>query len=510
MARLKLFAFLLISIFIITGLFELLITRQDGRAAVRSSHIPPSPVIRGVTFDWSTLNVLAQGSDNWPTTWAADGHQYSVWGDGGGFGGSNQNGRVSLGVARIEGDWDSYRGYNVFGGVNSEASATFEGKSMGIAAIDGPLYLWRCGAGSLAAAYEFQKLYISRDWARTWQDTGVEYRQSTFQNSPGFYCPTFLQFGRDYQGARDNYVYMYAPELKSSSFVVMKPGEITLIRVPRDRITDQSRYEFFAGMSGGTPTWTSDPDGRRPVLSTGDDGVMKTSAFYNPGLGRYFIITEHTEMFDGNMAIYDAPEPWGPWTTVHFERQWGAGQVELTAFVWNIPTKWLSSDGTRFTMVWSGIGSNDNWNSIRGEFLLVEDAPGATPTATATTTATATSPVRTPNSGDDNGSWFKFLPFMAKMPTPTYTPTPTHTSTPTITLTPTPTLTLTVTPTQPSAPTSTPTSTPGFFWYTVQPGETLRSIAAKFGTTWQAIWEINPEISDPNRIYPGQRIRIPN
>jgi LysM repeat protein len=159
-------------------------------------------------------------------------------------------------------------------------------------------------------------------------------------------------------------------------------------------------------------------------------------------------------------------------------------------------------------MVWSGTGSNDNWNSIRGEFLLVGDSPGATSTAIATTTAT--SPVRTPNSGDENGSWFKFLPFMAKMPTPTYTPTPTHTSTPTITLTPTPTLMLTVTPTQPSAPTSTPTSIPGFFWYTVQPGETLRSIAAKFGTTWQAIWEINPEISDPNRIYPGQRIRIPN
>jgi hypothetical protein len=47
MGRFKLFAFLLISIFIITGLLELLIARQDGRAAVRTNHIPPSPVIRG-------------------------------------------------------------------------------------------------------------------------------------------------------------------------------------------------------------------------------------------------------------------------------------------------------------------------------------------------------------------------------------------------------------------------------------------------------------------------------
>lgn len=465
---------------------------REGQAGVRASHIPSSPVISGVRFDWSTLNVQARGSDNWPTTWAADGHQYSVWGDGGGFGGSNEDGRVSLGVARIEGDRDNYRGYNVYGGVNAEAPSTLTGKSYGIAAIDGPLYMWRSGAGSREAAYDFQKLYISRDWARTWQDTGVEFTQSTFKNSAGFFGPTFLQFGQDYQGARDQYVYIYAPEIKSSSFEVMKPGEITLMRVPRGRMTDQSSYEFFAGLSGGSPNWTSDPDGRRPVLNTGSDGVMKTSAFYNPGLKRYFILTEHTEMFDGNISIYDAPEPWGPWTTVLFEKQWGAGHVSLSAFVWNIPTKWLSSDGTRFTMVWSGTGSNDNWNAIRGEFLL----SGVNPTPT------LQSPDRTPT--PQNGFWFQFLPIMPKMPTPTAPPLPTQTPTPIPTLTPT------VTPTPTPGPTISPTGTPSFFWYTVQQGDTLRSIADKFGTTWQAIMAINPEIENPNRIYVGQRIRIPN
>jgi hypothetical protein len=469
---------------------------REVRAGASSSHLPPSPVINGVRFDWSTLRVEARGSDNWPTTWAANGHQYSVWGDGGGFGGSNQDGRVSLGVARIEGDWGDYRGYNVFGGVNAEAPATFEGKGYGIAAIDGILYLWRSGAGSMQAAYEFQKLYISRDWGRTWQDTGVEFRQSTFQDSAGFFGPTFLQFGQDYQGARDQYVYMYAPEIKSSNFEVMKPGEITLMRVPRDSLTNQSRYEFFAGLSGGNPTWTSDPDGRQPVLSNGNDGVMKTTAFYNPGLNRYFLITEHSEMFGGNIAIYDAPEPWGPWTTVLFEVQWGAGHIDLTAFTWNIPTKWLSSDGKRFTMIWSGTGSNDNWNTIRGEFLLSDDP------VPPTRTSTLQSPTRTPNSR--NGFWFQFLPFMPKMPTPTATSIPTQTATLTPTRTPT------AMPTQTPGPTPSPTESASFFWYTVQPGETLRSIAAKFGTTWQAIWEINPEIENPNRIYPGQRIRIPN
>src|SRR5687768_13665721 len=44
---------------------------------------PVSGVITDVTFDWSSHQRLAQGSDNWPVTWSNDDHQYAVWGDGG-------------------------------------------------------------------------------------------------------------------------------------------------------------------------------------------------------------------------------------------------------------------------------------------------------------------------------------------------------------------------------------------------------------------------------------------
>src|SRR6187549_400513 len=77
---------------------------------------PPSPVIARVEFEFSTHRRLAPGSDNWPTTWADDGHLYSAWGDGGGFGGTNSNGRVSLGIAQLEGNWHDYRGFNIWGG----------------------------------------------------------------------------------------------------------------------------------------------------------------------------------------------------------------------------------------------------------------------------------------------------------------------------------------------------------------------------------------------------------
>lgn len=46
--------------------------------------------------------------------------------------------------------------------------------------------------------------------------------------------------------------------------------------------------------------------------------------------------------------------------------------------------------------------------------------------------------------------------------------------------------------------------------YIVLPGDTIESIASLCGTTISAILDINPEISDPDNLYPGQIIRIPD
>lgn len=44
-------------------------------------------------------------------------------------------------------------------------------------------------------------------------------------------------------------------------------------------------------------------------------------------------------------------------------------------------------------------------------------------------------------------------------------------------------------------------------WYKVQPGDTLSGIAAKYGTTYQKIAQLNG-ISNPNKIYVGQKLKI--
>ncbi len=54
-----------------------------------------------------------------------------------------------------------------------------------------------------------------------------------------------------------------------------------------------------------------------------------------------------------------------------------------------------------------------------------------------------------------------------------------------------------------------PPACPNGFYYTVERGDTLFSIAQKFGVTVEALRTANPQIIDPNKIYPGQRICIP-
>jgi hypothetical protein len=57
---------------------------------------------------------------------------------------------------------------------------------------------------------------------------------------------------------------------------------------------------------------------------------------------------------DGGWGIFDAPEPWGPWTTV-LHRQWDVPATHG----YRLPAKWISADGLTLTLVFSGIKPND-------------------------------------------------------------------------------------------------------------------------------------------------------
>src|SRR5262249_35038682 len=68
-------------------------------------------------------------------------------------------------------------------------------------------------------------------------------------------------------------------------------------------------------------------------------------------------------------------------------------------------------------------------------------------------------------------------------------------------------------PAKPAPPAPTPAPPPGLVtgWHIVRPGETLEMITARYlgsSELWPQVAQLNPEIANPNRIEPGQRVRI--
>ena len=306
-------------------------------------------------------------------TWADDGHLYSAWGDGGGFGGTNQAGRVKLGVARIEGEAKHYAGINVWGGYKPENPAQFGGKSYGVVSVDGVLFMWV--ASQPARHMESCAVARSTDHGANWE---LADWKLTFGD--GLSVPTYLNFGQDYAGARDGYVYSYLIEptwgpgsmpQTVHGFDDHKPGRIHLVRVPKQSILRRDLYEFFAGFDEErSPIWSSKIQAKRPVFEDPNGVGWNVSVGYNSGLKRYILCTEHSTSHAGQLGMFDAPEPWGPWTTIVYEEAWGEGHVEVSTFFWNFTEKWTSPDGKAFTMIFTGKNSNDSWNTVEGRFTV--------------------------------------------------------------------------------------------------------------------------------------------
>lgn len=336
---------------------------------------PSSPVIRSVEFDWKTQRRDAEGSDNWLLTWADDDHLYGAWGDGGGFGGTNSDGRVSLGVARVEGPWENYRGINVWGGKNALNPAGVDGKSWGMICVREVLYMWVVPGSPLNIMQRETRIYRSHDHGATWQPADW-----AFTGDEHLSIPTICQFGRNYSGARDGFIYHYFihPRDKTSD-TVQRPGTVYLARCDQHRLMDRSAYQFLAGVIRGRPVWSDDIAQKQPVFEDRNNGTgWVMSVTYNAGLRRYLLMTDHIASNRGNLGIFDAPEPWGPWTTVLYANEsqgtnFGAGRIEPNTFFWNMPTKWQSRDGLQFALVFTGSGrgkNNDSFNLIRGRFEL--------------------------------------------------------------------------------------------------------------------------------------------
>src|SRR4029453_18512945 len=102
----------------------------------------------------------------------------------------------------------------------------------------------------------------------------------------------------------------------------------------------------------GRTEWSSQIEDRGAVFSHAEN-CYRSSVSYCQPLKRYlWCQTGRGEdpRFHGGLAIYDAPEPWGPWTTAYYAEDWDVGPGESSSF----PTKWMAGDGRTLHLVFSG------------------------------------------------------------------------------------------------------------------------------------------------------------
>jgi CubicO group peptidase (beta-lactamase class C family) len=314
----------------------------------RPAPYPPSALIAGVK--WGPVEAIvrkAQGSDNWPMTWADDDNLYTAYGDGWGFEPRVEK-KLSLGFAKIAGSAADFAAVNVRSTSGERLGDGRAGeKASGMLSVGGTLYMWTRNAANSRLAW-------SGDRAVTWSFSDWKFGTS-------FGHPAFLNFGRDYAGARDGYVYVYSPDHDSA----YEPADhLVLARVPKERILKREAYEFLQSLDAtGRPRWTKDIAQRGGVFSH-PRRTYRSQVSYHAGLKRYLLCQIHPEgdaRFAGGFGIYDAPEPWGPWTTVYFTNKWDVGPGESCSF----PTKWM--DATSAHLLFSG---DDSLSVRRAVFII--------------------------------------------------------------------------------------------------------------------------------------------
>jgi len=128
--------------------------------------------------------------------------------------------------------------------------------------------------------------------------------------------PRFIQFGQDDTGANADVVYALSAGGSGR--------RLLLGRVQRSRISDADAWEWVSSFDGGhTPLWTNNHKWAVPVLS-GYYGVGQPEMIHVEALERYLLVTLNSPGRSSleaavDFAVYEAKQPWGPFSIVYRE-----------------------------------------------------------------------------------------------------------------------------------------------------------------------------------------------
>jgi hypothetical protein len=360
----------------------------------------PSRAIRSIEFDWQGYTE-PNGSDLWPVTWGRDGKVYTFFGDGGGFGGDNDRGRASFGIASMAGTAPSKPGKstpiaplarrNVYGGFEAEHPSTLSGKAGAIIAVGRDFYalggIWNAvelgpERAPLWGSPDREQIVFSRGDAHSWQVGDRTFCSEQDRNGVddrGHFCPVaFVSYGRGNAGAPDRRVYLVGVSLASwLGSAQTSVADTFLARVKPQEILEANAYEYFGGLDArGKPIWESDTARMRPIFSDRSSSgpqcvgacppmhVILGEIVYDRAIRRYIGVAQGR--FVGQTSFYDAPEPWGPWTVIEYHNvdpaSGSGGWANLgtqggESLGVHIVNAWTSPDGLTLRMTYSSNGN---------------------------------------------------------------------------------------------------------------------------------------------------------
>jgi hypothetical protein len=268
-----------------------------------------------------------------------------TWGDGTGFVPKVEK-KLSCGFARVTGDPMNFTAANIRLEAEQLGQGVYGKKGWGLLCVESVLYLWLGHADRNGAAAQ---LVWSSDHAVRW--TFAEWKFAEFG------LLGFINFGRNYSGARDEFVYSYSHDGPRAD---TPADRFVLLRAPKGRIAHREAWEFFVKRNdSGEPVWTRDIQKRGAVFEN-RDACLRSAITYCAPLKRYLwwqaipqssgATDRGDTRFAGGFGVYDAPAPWGPWTTAFFTEKWDVGPGEHGDF----PSKWMSEDGRTLHLIFSG------------------------------------------------------------------------------------------------------------------------------------------------------------
>ena len=165
--------------------------------------------------------------------------------------------------------------------------------------LDGKLYMaGHSPAGAPKAGY----LAWSGDKGKNWTVVSG----SKWTGASHFRVLMLINMGKAYAHNTDGYVYGMGVDAELSP---AKPMGVYL--APRKDIATYEKWEYYTGT---TPPWSGKQDQAKALAGLQTQG--QGSAVYHKGTGRYLFLSGVADALGEKSALFEAPQPWGPWTKV--------------------------------------------------------------------------------------------------------------------------------------------------------------------------------------------------